>query len=129
MWTLARQHLLPSVLDDRAVIIIPGDPALTISRFDFAEQCDATQKQLASIGLGTGLIVFMVLSNSLEFAVVVLAVIWQRCIAAPLNPACKENEVEFYISDIDAAAIIVSRMLTSRMRLLFEQLTNVTPQL
>ncbi|CAF9932782.1 MAG: hypothetical protein HETSPECPRED_008453 [Heterodermia speciosa] len=109
MSTLARSHLLPSFLDDRAAIIIPGDPALTISQSGFVEQCDAIQKQLCSLGLGTGMAVSIILPNSLEFAVVFLAIAWQRCIAAPLNPAYKEEEVEFYISDIDAAAIIVSK--------------------
>ncbi|KAL8792647.1 MAG: hypothetical protein Q9195_004775 [Heterodermia aff. obscurata] len=109
MSTLARPHLLPLVVDDRAAIIIPGDPALIISQSEFAEQCDALQKQLSSLGLGAGLAVSITLENSLEFTVLFLAITWQRCITAPLNPAYKEDEVDFYISDIDAAAIIVSK--------------------
>ena len=109
MLTLTRPHLFPSVSDDRAAVIIPGDPALIISQSNFAEQCSAIQKQLGSLGLGAGSAISITLPNSLEFAIVFLAITWQRCIAAPLNPAYKENEVEFHISDIDAAAIIVSK--------------------
>lgn len=36
-----------------------------------------------------------------------LATTWQYGIAAPLNPAYKQDEVEFYIDDLGAAAGIV----------------------
>ena len=49
------------------------------------------------------------LPNSFEFVAVFLAVTWQRGIAAPLNPAYKEDEVSFYMNDIGAAAIIVPK--------------------
>ncbi|KAL8687176.1 MAG: hypothetical protein Q9218_006576, partial [Villophora microphyllina] len=49
------------------------------------------------------------LPNSYEFIAFFLAITFQRAIAAPLNPAYKEEEVRFYIDDIDAAAIIVPK--------------------
>lgn len=109
MSTLARSDLLPSESGDRSAIIIPGDPGLTISYSEFADQCCAIQQQLSSLGLGSGSAVSLSLPNSYEFAVIFIAVTGQRCIAAPLNPAYKEDEVDFYIGDIDAAAIIVPK--------------------
>ena len=110
MATLA--HLLAPDLpaetpDDLAIIIPEGDAALTISHGRLLHQCHALRKQLAQIGLGHGTAVAISLPNSYEFVTLFLAIGWQRAVAAPLNPAYKEQEVQFYLDDLDAAAIVV----------------------
>lgn len=49
------------------------------------------------------------LPNSYEFVVAFLAACWQRAIAAPLNPAYKQEEFEFYIDDLNSAVALVPR--------------------
>lgn len=108
MATLA--HLLaPETPDDPAIIIPGGDSGLTISHGQLILQCKALQKQLAQIGVGHGMAVSISLPNSYEFVTVFLAICWQRAIAAPLNPAYKEQEVQFYVDDLDATAIVVPK--------------------
>ncbi|KAL8687514.1 MAG: hypothetical protein Q9218_006340 [Villophora microphyllina] len=106
-------HLLPSSHEDTSTqdpaIIIPGDPSTTISHTRLSSQCTSLKKSLAAIGIGPGTAVSLSLPNSYEFIAFFLAITWQRAIAAPLNPAYKEEEVRFYIDDIDAAAIIVPK--------------------
>ena len=110
MATLA--HLLapdlpPETPDDPAVIIPAGDAALAISHGRLLHQCNALRKQLAHIGVGHGTAVSISLPNSYEFVTVFLAIGWQRAVAAPLNPAYKQQEVQFYLDDLDAAAVVV----------------------
>ncbi|KAL8651683.1 MAG: hypothetical protein Q9226_004602, partial [Calogaya cf. arnoldii] len=102
-------HLLASSTDDPAVIIPDGDSTLTISHHQLLHQCRNLQKQLAAIGIGNGTAVSISLPNSYEFVSIFLAICFQRAIAAPLNPAYKEQEVQFYVDDLDAAAIIVPK--------------------
>jgi oxalate---CoA ligase len=102
-------HLLNSAQQDDPAIIIPGDSTLTISHSQLIHQCKTIQKQLAELAIGHGTAVSISLPNSYEFVPVFLAICWQRAIAAPLNPAYKEQEVQFYIDDLDAAAIVVPK--------------------
>ncbi|KAL8911875.1 MAG: hypothetical protein Q9172_007597 [Xanthocarpia lactea] len=102
-------HLLSTGQPDDPTIIIPGDSPFTISHAQFIHQCKTLQIQLAQLGIGHGTAVSISLANSYEFVAVFLAICWQRAIAAPLNPAYKEQEVQFYIDDLGAAAIVVPR--------------------
>ncbi|KAL8706781.1 MAG: hypothetical protein Q9201_000207 [Fulgogasparrea decipioides] len=107
MLTLA--HLLPTDSPNDPAVIIPGDASLTITHSHLISQCISLQRQLADLGIGHGTAVSISLPNSLEFIAVFLAICWQRAIAAPLNPAYKEDEVLFYVDDLDAAAVIVPK--------------------
>ncbi|ODV94374.1 hypothetical protein PACTADRAFT_4316 [Pachysolen tannophilus NRRL Y-2460] len=49
------------------------------------------------------------LPNGLEFVSVFLAITTAARIAAPLNPAYKKSELDFYLGDLNARAIIVSK--------------------
>jgi oxalate---CoA ligase len=91
-------------------IIIPSKPnALTLSYKQLALHIASLQKQLADLGVAPHSAVSIALPNSLEFITVFLAVAYQRAIAAPLNPAYKQAEFEFYIEDLKSAVAIVPR--------------------
>ena len=88
-------------------IIIPGTPPLIVNHGRLHQQVVAFQAKLAILGIGPKDAVSISLPNSLEFVVAFLAVTWQQGIAAPLNPAYKEDEVDFYVSDISSALILI----------------------
>lgn len=67
------------------------------------------QQQLANVGVGKGDAVSMALPNGLEFTVAFLGACAQRCISAPLNPAYKKSEYEFYISDLKSKLVLVPK--------------------
>ncbi|KAF4120026.1 oxalate---CoA ligase [Geosmithia morbida] len=91
-------------------VIVPSKPkALTVTYSSLASQVTRFQKQLAGLGVTRAVPVSMALVNSWEFIVAFLAASWQRAIAAPLNPAYKQDEFEFYIEDVDSAIVLVPR--------------------
>ena len=91
-------------------IIIPGKPrALTISFKQLGAHVVSFQKKLAALGITPQAAVSIALPNSFEFVVAFLAASWQRAIAAPLNPAYKQDEFEFYIDDLKSAVALVPR--------------------
>ena len=67
------------------------------------------QEKLAKIGITEGSPVSIALPNTYEFIVSFLASAWQRGIAAPLNPAYKQSEFEFYIDDLSSAVALVPK--------------------
>jgi len=102
-------NTLPATGDTTA-IIVPGKPhALTISYQQLNSHVSDFQKKLASIGIKPQAAVSIALPNSYEFIVAFLAASWQRAIAAPLNPAYKQDEFEFYIDDLSSAVALVPR--------------------
>lgn len=91
-------------------IIIPQKPSpLTISYQQLNAEVASFQKKLAKLGIRPGDAVSIALPNSYEFIVSFLAATWQRAIAAPLNPAYKQEEFEFYIDDLSSALTVVPR--------------------
>lgn len=90
-------------------IIIPGKPALTVSYQKLATDVKAFQQQLAKVGVSPQAAVSIALPNTYEFIVSFLAASWQRAIAAPLNPAYKQSEFEFYIDDLSSAIALVPK--------------------
>lgn len=89
-------------------VIIPSKPSpLTISYASLSAHVDVFQRKLADLGVTTASPVSIALVNSFEFIVSFLAASWQRGIAAPLNPAYKQDEFEFYIDDVKSAIVIV----------------------
>ena len=94
-------------------IIIP-DSNLHISYPSLKAHISQLQSRLAALGIHPGSAVSISLPNTLEFAVSFLAVCAQGAIAAPLNSAYKQSEVEFYVDDIKAGLIIVPRGAVQR---------------
>lgn len=91
-------------------VIVPSRPhALTVTYSSLASQVSRFQHRLASLGIGHAQPVSIALTNSWEFIVSFLAASWQRGIAAPLNPAYKQDEFEFYISDVGSAIVLVPK--------------------
>ncbi|KAK4162672.1 hypothetical protein QBC43DRAFT_75413 [Cladorrhinum sp. PSN259] len=91
-------------------VIVPSKPnALTVTYKDLVAEVTSFQKKLAAIGIAQGSPVSIATVNSYEFIVSFLAASWQRGIAAPLNPAYKQEEFEFYIDDVKTAIILVPK--------------------
>jgi len=91
-------------------IIVPGKPkALTATYADLEKEVTRFQSKLAAIGITIGSPVSIATVNSYEFIVSFLAASWQRGIAAPLNPAYKQDEFEFYIEDVKSAIVLVPK--------------------
>lgn len=98
-----------SAQSQSAAVIVPGKPALTVSYQQLSADVASFQKKLAALGITPGSAVSIALPNSYEFIVSFLAASWQRGIAAPLNPAYKQNEFEFYIDDLSSAVALVPK--------------------
>ena len=88
-------------------IIVPGAHVLTRSYKQLTADIVAFQSRLAELGIGQGDAVSIALPNTYEFVVAFLATAFQRAIAAPLNPAYRQGEFEFYIEDLSSALILV----------------------
>ena len=96
--------------NDSTAIIIPRQPQpLTVSSQALLEHVADFQRKLAAVGIKWQSAVSIALVNSYEFVVAFLATTYQRAIAAPLNPAYKQDEFEFYISDLSSALILVPK--------------------
>lgn len=89
----------------RPAVILPEGGTTTDYR-SLAEQIEALAGRLRRSGLKPGEPVGIVLPNGLEYLVVFLAVTRARLIAAPLNPAYKDEEFRFYLEDIGARVVI-----------------------
>lgn len=95
---------------DSVAVIVPSQPqALTVTYKDLVSEVAKFQQKLAAIGITKESPVSIALVNSYEFIVSFLAASWQRAIAAPLNPAYKQDEFEFYIEDVKSAIVLVPR--------------------
>lgn len=84
----------------------PGRPALTYA--GLRTHVDAIGRQLAGRGIARADKIAIVLPNGPEMATAFLAVAG-AAVAAPLNPAYTANEVEFYLKDLGAKALIVAQ--------------------
>lgn len=90
-------------------IIVPRPKAVTFSYKQLSSEILSFQHKLAKLGLTPGGAVSIAIPNSYEFIVAFLASSWQRGIAAPLNPAYKQEEFEFYIDDLSSAIALVPK--------------------
>jgi acyl-CoA synthetase (AMP-forming)/AMP-acid ligase II len=92
-----------------AIIVSSKPTGVTVSYEHLRSDIRAFQEKLAAIGIAPGAAVSIALTNSYEFIVSFLATSWQRAIAAPLNPAYKQDEFEFYIDDLSSALALVPK--------------------
>jgi oxalate---CoA ligase len=89
---------------DQIGILAPGRSALSYDRLWL--QIVYVIESLNGMGLGRNDRVAIVLPDGPEMAVAFVAVA-SGATAAPLNPACLESELVFYLSDLSAKAVIV----------------------
>ncbi|EAW10148.1 acyl--CoA ligase [Aspergillus clavatus NRRL 1] len=107
MPTLARSF---SSVSSNVAVIVPNKPsAFSVSYQQLHTHVADFQAKLARLGVGHGAAVSLALANSYEFIVSFLAASWQRSIAAPLNPAYKQHEFEFYIDDLSSTLVLIPR--------------------
>ena len=91
--------------DDAPAVLEPERTAL--SHGALRRQIRAAAEQLHALGLGRNDRVAIVLPNGPEMATAFLSV--AACAStAPLNPAYRAEELDFYLSDIGAKAILVA---------------------
>ena len=94
----------------RAVFLSPGRPDLSYEAL--LQQANDTVAALNAHGIQRNDRVAVVLPNGPEMAVTFAAAA-AGATAAPLNPAYKADELNFYFSDLDAKALIVDPALDS----------------
>ena len=100
------KDLVASRRTDDPAISAPGRPALTFAAL--ARLVDETIGRLNSFGIGRNDRVAIVLPNGPEMATCFIAVACGTT-SAPLNPAYRADEFEFYLNDLNARLLIVLR--------------------
>lgn len=111
--------LVPSGgIRDTAAILAPGRIPLTHGRLH--EHVESVLSLLNDHGLGRNDRIAVVLPNGPEMAVAFLTVI-AGAACAPLNPSYVKNEYDFYLSDINARALIVRAGSASPARAVAEE--------
>ncbi|MFO0460578.1 MAG: acyl--CoA ligase [Burkholderiales bacterium] len=102
--------LLSNAAGDAPAIGAPGRRAMTHG--ELRTLVDATRERLNGLGIGRNDRVAIVLDNGPEMAACFVACAC-AVTSAPLNPAYRAEEFEFYLSDLKAAALIVAKGSTS----------------
>ncbi|HJQ55494.1 MAG TPA: acyl--CoA ligase [Vineibacter sp.] len=100
------QALLAKGADGDVAIAAPGVPPLTYA--GLRRLVDASLATLNGLGIGRNDRVAIVLPNGPEMASAFTAIA-SGATAAPLNPAYRADEFEFYMSDIGAKALVVDK--------------------
>src|SRR5262245_50858736 len=98
--------LLERGADSATALNSPGGVPLTYSAL--RGQMSDTVKALATRGIGGGDRVAIVLDNGPEMAAAFLSIA-AGATAAPLNPAYRAEEFEFYLTDLRARLLIVAQ--------------------
>ena len=104
------RDLLANGADEAPAISTPGRPALTFGAL--RTLIDDTLTQLNALGIGRNDRVAIVLANGPEMATCFMACA-SGVTSAPLNPAYRTDEFEFYLTDLKARALIVEQGSTS----------------
>src|SRR5208282_6413006 len=89
-----------------APAIVTTSPLMVVSYKTLADQIERLSGQFSKAGLKPGDCVAIVLPNSLEFLVILLALTRARLIAAPLNPADKRDEIRFFLENARVRAVV-----------------------
>ncbi|AEH85161.1 acyl--CoA ligase [Mesorhizobium opportunistum] len=91
--------------DDAPAILAPDRATLTHG--ELRSLIKATAERLRALGIGRGDRMAIVLPNGPEMATAFVAVA-ATASTAPLNPAYRADELDFYLTDIGAKAILVA---------------------
>jgi len=98
------QQLLETGAGDALALLAPGRPALSFDGLQ--QQIERTIAALNRLGIGRGDRVGIVLPNGPEMAASFVAIA-SGATTAPLNPAYRQAELEYYLADIRARAVVV----------------------
>ena len=98
--------LLSTAAADAPALGAPGRRPMSFG--ELRALVDATRERLNGLGIGRNDRVAIVLDNGPEMAACFVACAC-AVTSAPLNPAYRAEEFEFYLSDLKAAALIVAR--------------------
>ena len=98
------RDLLAKGADDATAIAAPSAGPLNYR--GLREQVDETIAALNAIGIGRGDRVAIVLPNGPEMATAFLSIA-AGAASAPLNPQYRADEFEFYLTDLNAKALVV----------------------
>src|ERR1700677_3969632 len=98
------RDLLAKGADDAMAIAAPSADPLNYR--GLREQVDETIAALNAIGIGRGDRVAIVLPNGPEMATAFLSIA-AGAASAPLNPQYRADEFEFYLTDLNAKALVV----------------------
>jgi len=97
-------ELLQRGHNDAVALAAPGREPMTFS--DLHAHVEATVATMNRLGVGRNDPVAIVLPNGAEMASAFIAIA-AGATTAPLNPAYKDEEFEFYLSDLDAKLLVV----------------------
>jgi acyl-CoA synthetase (AMP-forming)/AMP-acid ligase II len=103
-------QLISAGADDDVALTAPGAKALTFA--GLRTQMRDTIAALNAMGIGREDRVAIVLNNGPEMATAFMAVA-AGASSAPLNPAYRADEFEFYLSDLNARGLVVEAGSTS----------------
>lgn len=98
------EALLRRAAGDATAFLAPERPALTYR--ELVDMLERTREQLGRLGLGREDRVAIVLPNGPEMAAAFLCIAASTS-TAPLNPAYKAEEFDFYLGDLDARALVI----------------------
>jgi len=96
---------------ERPAILAPGQPPLTVR--ELKTQVLETAGALSGFGIRRGDRVSLVMPNGPEMATAFLAVTAVAA-CAPLNPAYSLEEFKFYLTDLNAKAVIITEGLATQ---------------
>jgi len=97
--------LLAAGQDDAVAIVAPDRPPLDYA--GLRRLVGDTVARLNALGIGRGDAVAIVLPNGPEMAAAFVAIA-AGAVTAPLNPAYRREEFDFYLADLDAKALVVA---------------------
>ena len=91
----------------------PKRPSLTHA--ELVKQLSALREKFHHLGLGQSARIAVLAPNGPELALACLfSAMYATC--APLNPAYQKDELEFYLDDLDASALLIASTLESPAR-------------
>lgn len=96
--------LLTRGAGDAPALTAPGRPALSYG--ELRQHADATVARLNALGIGRNTAVAIVLPNGPEMASAFLSIA-AGATTAPLNPAYRREEFEFYLEDLQTRLLVV----------------------
>jgi acyl-CoA synthetase (AMP-forming)/AMP-acid ligase II len=100
---------LSSLLDQSgaATALVAAEGGHKLRYDELASEADELAGKLASLGVGRGDRVAIVLANGPQFIRFLFAVTALGATAAPLNPAYTENEYAFYLDDLQPKLVLL----------------------